>query len=240
MRKVILLTVMSVLVALGNVSADTNEKKIFSPALKFLLDFESENQNTETDDVTTVTSTTGQVWMDRNLGASRVAFSSDDSEAYGDLYQWGRGTDGHEKRGSGTTSMNATSDAPGHGLFILVSSAPFDWRTPQNENLWQGVSGINNPCPSGYRLPTQLELNTEKNSWNPRNATGAFASPLKMVLAGYRSGADGGVSQEGGYGVYWTSDFGEYGSVVMSVWEGGTDGGVQDRRHGFSVRCIKD
>ena len=52
----------------------------------------------------TVTSTTGQVWMDRNLGASRVATSSTDSAAYGDLYQWGRGTDGHEKRTSSTTS----------------------------------------------------------------------------------------------------------------------------------------
>ena len=37
--------------------------------------------------VPTVTSA-GQVWMDRNLGASRVATSFDDEEAYGDLYQW--------------------------------------------------------------------------------------------------------------------------------------------------------
>lgn len=48
--------------------------------------------------VATVTSA-GQVWMDRNLGASRVAISSADSLAYGDLYQWGRGTDGHEQDG---------------------------------------------------------------------------------------------------------------------------------------------
>jgi hypothetical protein len=44
-----------------------------------------------------VTSTTGKIWMDRNLGASRVATSVSDTLAYGDLYQWGRGTDGHEK-----------------------------------------------------------------------------------------------------------------------------------------------
>jgi N-acetylneuraminic acid mutarotase len=31
---------------------------------------------------------TGKTWMDRNLGASRAATSSDDSLAYGDLYQW--------------------------------------------------------------------------------------------------------------------------------------------------------
>ncbi len=34
---------------------------------------------------------TGKIWMDRNLGASRVAQSSIDEEAYGYLYQWGRG-----------------------------------------------------------------------------------------------------------------------------------------------------
>nr|WP_320009862.1 hypothetical protein [uncultured Desulfobulbus sp.] len=48
-------------------------------------------------EVGTVTSPTGRVWMDHNLGASRVATSYDDKEAYGNLYQWGRGSDGHER-----------------------------------------------------------------------------------------------------------------------------------------------
>ena len=41
----------------------------------------------------TVTSANGKVWMDQNLGASRVATSSTDTSAYGDLYQWGRAAD---------------------------------------------------------------------------------------------------------------------------------------------------
>ena len=49
-------------------------------------------------DVPTVTSATGKVWMDRNLGAAQVATSATDEAAYGDLYQWGRPEDGHEKR----------------------------------------------------------------------------------------------------------------------------------------------
>ena len=40
---------------------------------------------------------TGRTWMDRNLGASRVATGNTDAEAYGDLYQWGRAADGHQK-----------------------------------------------------------------------------------------------------------------------------------------------
>ena len=37
---------------------------------------------------------TGRTWMDRNLGASQVATSYTDELAYGDLYQWGRLSDG--------------------------------------------------------------------------------------------------------------------------------------------------
>jgi len=46
----------------------------------------------------TVTSPyTGRVWLDGNLGASQVCTAYNDSTCYGDYYQWGRGTDGHEK-----------------------------------------------------------------------------------------------------------------------------------------------
>jgi uncharacterized protein (TIGR02145 family) len=37
---------------------------------------------------------------------------------------------------------------------------PYDWRVPQNDNLWQGVDGTNNPCPEGWRIPTQTEWAT--------------------------------------------------------------------------------
>jgi hypothetical protein len=62
--------------------------------------------------------TTGKTWMDRNLGASQVATSSTDVNAYGDLYQWGRGADGHQCRTSPTTTFLSSTDQPGHGDFI--------------------------------------------------------------------------------------------------------------------------
>lgn len=40
----------------------------------------------------------GSVWLQQNLGSSRVATAADDAQSFGDLYQWGRWTDGHEKR----------------------------------------------------------------------------------------------------------------------------------------------
>jgi hypothetical protein len=90
-------------------------------------------------------------WLDRNLGAAQVATSSTDAAAYGDLFQWGRLDDGHQVRTSPTTTTLSNSDVPGHGNFILSPSTG-DWRSPQNNDLWQGVNGINNPCPDGFRL----------------------------------------------------------------------------------------
>ena len=127
--------------------------------------------------------TTGETWLPYNLGASRVATSSTDVNAYGDYYQWGRGTDGHEKSNSSTTLNLSNSDTPGHGNFIRGSD---DWRSPQNNNLWQGESGTNNPCPSGYRIPTEAEWEAERQSWSSNNAAGAFNSPLKLTTPGYR------------------------------------------------------
>jgi uncharacterized protein (TIGR02145 family) len=188
----------------------------------------------------TVVSTTGRVWMDRNLGASRVATSSTDAEAYGDLYQWGRLTDGHEKRTSSTTSTLSSTDTPGHGSFILAPFSPHDWRTPQNNNLWQGVSGINNPCPSGFRLPTGTELDAERASWSSSNAAGAFASLLKLVVAGYRSFGYGTQSGAGSSGGYWSSTVNGSSSRDLIFTSDNAYMSSNYRAYGFSVRCLKD
>lgn len=61
---------------------------------------------------------TNRIWMDRNIGAARVAESTSDELAYGDLYQWGRFSDGHQCRNSSTTSLRSNSPTPWHGEFI--------------------------------------------------------------------------------------------------------------------------
>src|SRR5574344_1825530 len=184
--------------------------------------------------------TTGEIWMDRNLGASQVATSSTDAAAYGDLYQWGRAADGHESPTSGTTSTLATSDTPGHGNFITNGSSPYDWRNPQNDNLWQGVSGTNNPCPSGYRLPTEAEWETERTSWSSNNAAGAFTSPLKLPVAGYRSKSNGTLLDVGSSGNYWSSSVD--GTYARNLYFYSSYALMYSyyRAYGFSVRCLKD
>lgn len=193
------------------------------------------------DDIPNVTNpTTGETWMDRNLGASQVATSSTDEEAYGDLYQWGRNRDGHESRTSNNTSTLSNSDDPGHGDFITANGPPFDWRSPQNDNLWQGVSGVNNPCPIGYRLPTEAEWEAERISWSTNNAAGAFASPLKLPMAGGRNPINGSLVAVGTLGLYWSSTTLIPFSRGLFFDSGTADIENDSRGLGRSVRCIKD
>lgn len=184
--------------------------------------------------------TTGQTWMDRNLGATQVATSSTDAASYGDLYQWGRGHDGHQIRTSATTTTLSSTDVPGHGNFILVSSYPYDWRSPQNNNLWLGISGTNNHCPTGYRIPTDNELSAELASWTSNNPAGAFASPLKLPVAGYRYYSDGSLIQVGSFGIYWSSTVNGGYSRYLYFGSGNAFMGDMEHANGFSVRCIKE
>jgi uncharacterized protein (TIGR02145 family) len=189
---------------------------------------------------TDVVSLTGKVWMDRNLGASQVATSSNDAASYGDLYQWGRRTDGHENRTSMTSPTLSSSDTPSNGDFITTNSSPNDWRSPQNNNLWQGVSGINNPCPSGYRVPTDAEWDAERMSWSSNNAAGALASPLKLPLAGSRDVSNGSLISVGTFGGYWSSTVSGTGARRLGFVSGTANMITFSRANGRSVRCLKD
>jgi uncharacterized protein (TIGR02145 family) len=182
---------------------------------------------------------TSQIWMDRNLGAIQVATSPTDTNSYGDLYQWGRRSDGHQCRMSTTTSTLSSIDQPANGNFILATNLPADWRSPQNTNLWQGVNGVNNPCPSGYRVPTQAELEAERLSWISDNAQGAFASALHLPMAGGRQ-YYGSLYTVGTFGRYWSSTVA--GDYSQSLYFPGSYAGIDYyyRALGFSVRCLKD
>lgn len=183
---------------------------------------------------------TGRVWMDRNLGASRAATISADAQAYGDYYQWGRNADGHEKKNSVTTGNLSSSDTPGHNKFILTSSSPYDWRSPQNSNLWQGVNGTNNPCPGGYRLPTETEWDAELKSWSTNNLAGAFSSPLRLPAAGARISSNATYYGVDTHAYYWSSTVSGTGSRTLVIFSKEAFLSTDGHTYGHSVRCIKD
>lgn len=183
---------------------------------------------------------TTKIWLDRNLGASQVATIVDDPLAYGDLYQWGRANEEHQCRSSATSTTLATTAVPNSdpgwdGLFIISPTEPHDWLATQDEDLWQGESGTNNPCPSGYRIPTADELLAE-------GTNGPYASQLKLTVGGQRADGSGDISTDGTAGYYWSSTVeGQYSKWLY--FDSKTSNGViiaGNRAKGHSVRCIKE
>lgn len=200
-------------------------------------------ENLETLVVEVTSPITGEKWMDRNLGASQKAISSSDPLAYGDLYQWGRGRDGHQCRDSRTRSGSTSLDRPGHDRFILETTALDDWRNPQNNLLWQGLNGINNPCPAGFRIPTNQEFDNE----NINTGASAFNSFLKLPYSGWRNNTNGEVSliAEGtSYGFVWTSTVSGGTSTndaeAFAYYSTRAYLNPYARARGYSVRCIKN
>lgn len=197
---------------------------------------------------TVVNPVTGKVWLDRNLGATQVATSSTDAASYGDLFQWGRGADGHQLRTSLTITSRALNWYSGSfgawlGRFILTYSNWLDI-TPLETHMWSGTAAENNPCPCGFRIPTNAEWYQEINTWATKNAAGAFASVLRLPLAGRRDGLTNGVIEDTGVrGNYWSSTVNGSGTIAsryLTIHSSNALTDINYISYGFSIRCIKD
>jgi uncharacterized protein (TIGR02145 family) len=174
---------------------------------------------------------TNKIWMAYNLGATDIPKTANDTAGYGYTYQWGRSSDGHQYRTSGTTSTLSSSDNPNNGLFITNNITPYDWRNPNNDNLWQGLLGINNPCPNGFRVPTTTEIYNE-------SIKDPFNSFLKLPSASYRS-LTGGYSGNNSW-ILWTSTVSDTNAIVRR-WDNSTSLSTPftyQRGCGIPIRCI--
>jgi uncharacterized protein (TIGR02145 family) len=189
----------------------------------------------------TVLADDGNCWLASNLGTANIATAYNDSSAYGAYYQWGRLADGHQVSTSDTTSTNSSGDVPGHDDFITEGPYPYDWRVPQNDNLWQGVDGTNNPCPEGWRIPTQTEWATLVSDEEITNYTTAYSSSLKLTVAGRRSNSDGSLLNQGSFGFYWSSSPDSiYADYLDFSSSGVSTTGRTNRSYGVSARCLKN
>ena len=193
-----------------------------------------------------------QTWMDRNLGAHRVATALNDVLSYGNYYQWGRPADGHEIsvwNGATLTSGRgfynatalealATSDTPGHPNFILTNATPYDWRSGNN-NRW--ATANQGPCPAGYHVPTDAQWNTAVTygAWN--NNTNTYNSALKLPPAGSRDRINGLLYSQGTNGHYWSSTVsGPYARSLLFHSTAALTATSNVRAYGCAVRCLKN
>ncbi len=189
---------------------------------------------------------TGRVWLDRNLGATQVATSGTDSAAYGDLYQWGRATDGHESRTSGTTTTMATTITPGTNTFVTTNATPYDWTTADSTgssrtSAWINA-GTNDICPAGFSVPTETELKADTINATTAitNSATAFSSFLKIPGAGYRYRANGALNTISTIASLWSRSAGGTDGRHFFVDSGNAHFDSDDRAKGSSVRCIMD
>lgn len=202
----------------------------------------------------TVRGADGKIWLQQNLGSSRVATSLDDADSYGDLFQWGRWDDGHQLRNSATTtapSANSPDGLSGIGSFILGSGSASWWATNATSDAWNASSlseitsavGVD-PCKTvgqGWRLPTPAEWTALVGAEGIGNPATAFASYLKLPAAGYRSNTTGGFTYEGTRGYYWSSGTANSGGKYLYIGSSiANPGAGAPRGQGESVRCIKD
>jgi len=190
-----------------------------------------------------------------NVGACRPCESQTDVLCYGDLFQWGRGADGHEKRAN-TDKQNLNPTVfpyKGSQTFELAYKGDYDWLNTDGfneksafvaERTASWAKSTNNPvCPEGWYVPSKIELEALKNAENITDGASAYASSLKLPLAGRRSN-DGNIGLIGLVGYLWTRDSAGAGANGANTsysftYDGGALFSKPYKAEGHSVRCIK-
>ncbi len=100
------------------------------------------------------------------------------------------------------------------------------------------------PCPEGWRLPTEAEysnFSTTTFTWDATNS-GRTYNGNWFPAAGYRFSDDGSVSVVGGSGYCWSaSPFSENGGYFLNFGSGSVyPADNYYRAYGFSVRCVQE
>jgi uncharacterized protein (TIGR02145 family) len=194
-----------------------------------------------------------------NLGAESEL---DPCNIIGDLYQWGRAADGHQKRNSVTTATLATSNTPGHANFIINTASPYDWRSGGgNDSRWgdgttnaNPAKAANDPCPTGWKVPSQAQwqsiFHATANGVAPGTAT---ANTWTWATNGYRVNTalflpaggirviTGSLSGVGSTGFYWSSTVVNTASYTLNFLSSTVSpAATYSRVVGMSVRCVSE
>ena len=203
----------------------------------------------------------GVVWAPVNCGYHATDYK------YGKLYQWGRkygqGYDSSDASVptivAGPVSLSEGQSASNSNVYYNQSDTPYDWVTPVNDKLWNSGTEDNpiktgfDPCPNGWRVPTNDELNNLKSNrsdWTTLNGqygywfsgSNSYSEAVPRVFfpaAGYRNDDRGRALDRGNVGKYWCSS-GPTMSYNLNFDTTIANVLGSDRQSGNSVRCVKE
>ena len=141
-------------------------------------------------------------------------------------------------------------------IFITNSVDPKDWISTSNNSLWlDGSKTANDPCPAGFRVPTQAQWGglfrdgttsgapgtATRNTWTWTGNGYTVGSNLYLPAAGYRNISNVTLGEVGTKGYYWSSTVSGTGAYDLTFNSGYvTPGHTSPRGNGFSVRCISE
>lgn len=201
---------------------------------------------------------TGKRWLDRNLGASEVCsglYHSMKKECYGDLYQWGRYIDGHEKDDALRSREAATNTSSAGPKFITTQYVEdnSDWVEESiddnGEKRISQWSTVGRMCPPGFRVPTIYELNKEtiESSDGMTDVKDAAKNFLRLPPSGFRSHnlyalqntQVSGISGQGLEGFVWSTTVDGLYTYGLKYRKDAHEG-LAGRAYGATIRCIEN
>jgi uncharacterized protein (TIGR02145 family) len=178
----------------------------------------------------------GQEWMQQNLAVTKYR--------NGDPIPTGL---------SNTTWQNTTS-----GAYAIYDNVAANNTTYGKLYNWYAVNDSRGLCPTGWHVPSDAEWTTLETSlggssvaggkmksttgWNSPNTGATNESGFTGLPGGYR-GNDGTYNAIGASGFWWSSTEGD--STLAWIRRLGynysnVNRSLNDKRNGFSVRCVRD
>ena len=175
-----------------------------------------------------INATETREFMCGNLGAD----DSQDWNKAGDgyFYQWGN-------------PRPAGDNARTFGVWGHIENYEPRYTWPQD-----GSKGITDPCPTGWRVPTQAEWTGVINNNTYRQVAtevGAYLGEyLFLPFAGYRTASNNGnLTDHNNYGYYWTqTPHGNANAIALRINRSTqfADFPNYSRAYGASIRCIQE